>query len=239
MPCALAVVTFRLFSLRYPCISTPPFKMTEMSSERSATGTIGAYYLNDPPPLGQSAPYGPMAKPYHPSYTNLNPAAKARGYTSETVCCRKVTFTYDWLPSDREVKNWFRRVPYRLEKGKANGSWVVRYFEFRAGIGPLPGVGFIGDLWISWNSRDPSIWFKVEEGRWEKWGGCASSVREVSLFFFFRGILENIITHIITHLSIIDPKLIIHRRLLYVSRIPDTHYSMSFFLFAGKNLCSR
>lgn len=61
---------------------------------------------------------------------------------------------------------------------------MVKYFEFRAGIGPLPGVGFIGDLWISWDSRDPSVWFKVEERNWEKWGGCASSVREVSLLFF-------------------------------------------------------
>ena len=128
-----------------------------------------------------------MDKPHHPCYTNVNPAAEAQRYTSETVYCRKVTLTYDWLPPDREVKNWFQRVPYRLERGNAEGSWVVKYFEFRAGIGPLPGVGFIGDLWISWDSRDPSVWFKVEERNWEKWGGCASSVREVSLLFFLLG----------------------------------------------------
>ena len=154
---------------------------------RFATEIVGPF-LDLHRLFGQSAPYGPMAKPYHPCYTNLNPAAEARRYTSETIYCRKVTLTYDWLPPDREVKNWFRRVPYRLERGKAEDSWVVKYFEFRAGIGPLPGAGFIGDLWISWNSGDPSIWFKVEERNWEKWGGCASSVREVSLFF--RGFLR-------------------------------------------------
>lgn len=88
---------------------------------------------------------------------------------------------YDWLPPDRDVEAWFRRVPYRLERDAAEGSWVVKYFEFRAPIKPLPQVGFIGDLWISWNVLDPSIWFKVHENEWERWGGCASSVREVSL----------------------------------------------------------
>ena len=91
---------------------------------------------------------------------------------------------YDWLAPDRDVGSWFRRVPFRLERGGAEGSWVVKYFEFRAGIAPLLGVGFVGDLWVSWNPGDPSIWFKIEEDKWERWGGCASSVREVSLLFF-------------------------------------------------------
>ena len=123
-----------------------------------------------------------MPKPYHPSYTGVNPAARARDYTSEQVHCRKVSLIYDWLPADRDVEAWFRRVPYRLKSGPAEGSWVVKYFEFRAPIEPLPQVGFIGDLWISWNILDPSIWFKVHENEWERWGGCASSVREVSSF---------------------------------------------------------
>jgi len=150
-------------------------------------------------PSWPSAPYGPMAKPYHPCYTDVNPAVEARKYTSEQVYYRKVTLMYDWLAPDRDVEGWSRRVPYRLERGQMEGSWVVKYFEFRAGIGPLIGVGFIGDLWISWNPEDPSVWFKVEEDKWERWGGCASSVRVVSLFFhsfFFVGD-SNIIT--ITH----------------------------------------
>ena len=87
---------------------------------------------------------------------------------------------YDWLPPGREVESWFRRVPYRLQSGEVEGSWVVKYFEFRARIAPFPQLGFIGDLWISWDAREPSVWFKVEETIWERWGGCASSVREVS-----------------------------------------------------------
>ena len=144
------------------------------------TGDRVPSYL-DLPPCWPPAPYGHMPKPYHPSYTDVNPAARARGYTSEQVHCRKVSLIYDWLPPDRDVEAWFRRVPYRLERDAAEGSWVVKYFEFRAPIKPLPQVGFIGDLWISWNVLDPSIWFKVHENEWERWGGCASSVREVSL----------------------------------------------------------
>lgn len=128
----------------------------------------------------RSAPYGPMAKPYHPCYTDVNPVENARRYTSEKVYSRKVTLIYDWLPPGREVKSWFRRVPYRLEKGDKEGSWVVKYFEFRAGIAPLPQLGFVGDLWISWDTVDPSVWFKVEEMKWERWGACASSVHRVS-----------------------------------------------------------
>ena len=134
----------------------------------------------DPSPLWPPAPYGPMAKPYHPYYTIVNPAEEARRYTSEKVYCRKLTLVYDWLPPGREVQSWFRRVPWQLERGEMVNSWIVKYFEFRAAIGPLPRVGFIGDLWISWNARDPSIWFKVDETKWERWGGCASSLREVS-----------------------------------------------------------
>ena len=121
-----------------------------------------------------------MVKPYHPCYAKVNPAEEVRRYTAERVYCRKVTLEYDWLPQDREVKNWFRRVPWELERGKRADSWIVKYFEFRAGIEPLPQVGFIGDLWISWNARDPSIWFKVDKLKWERWGGCASSLHEVS-----------------------------------------------------------
>lgn len=121
-----------------------------------------------------------MAKPYHPCYTNVNPAEEARRHTTEQVYCRKVTLTYNWLPSDRKVENWFRRVPYRLESADAADSWIVKYFEFRAGIAPLVQLGFIGDLWVSWSAGDPSIWFKVDEMKWERWGGCASSVRGVS-----------------------------------------------------------
>jgi len=121
-----------------------------------------------------------MSKRYHPCYTNVNPAADARKYTSERVYYRKVTLEYDWLPPGREVESWFRRVPYRLERGEMEGSWIVKYFEFRAGIAPVPQLGFIGDLWISWNARDPSVWFKVEDMNWERWGGCVSSIHEVS-----------------------------------------------------------
>ena len=122
-----------------------------------------------------------MAKAYHPSYTKVNPAKDAWMYTSETVYWRKVTMLYDWLPSDRVVESWFRRVPWRLERDEKSDSWIVKYFEFRAGIGPLPQLGYVGDLWISWNARDPSVWFKVDEMDWERWKGCASSLREVSL----------------------------------------------------------
>lgn len=128
----------------------------------------------------RSAPYVHMAKPYHPCYTTVNPAGEARKYTTERIFCRKVTLTYDWLPPHTQVEGWLRRVPYRLEGGDTEGSWIVKYFEFRAGIAPLPQLGSIGDLWISWDAGDPSVWFKVEEIEWERWGGCASSVREVS-----------------------------------------------------------
>jgi len=123
-----------------------------------------------------------MAKPYHPCYTNMNLVADVRRYTSEKVSYRKVTLKYDWLPPGRDVQSWFRRVPYRLERGEKEGSWIVKYFEFRAGITPVPQLGFVGDLWISWNPGDPSVWFKVEDLSWERWGGCASSVHEVSFF---------------------------------------------------------
>jgi len=129
-----------------------------------------------------SAPYGHMAKPYHPCHTNVNPAEEARKYTTEQVYCRRVTLIYNWLPPDRQVENWFRRVPYQLERAKAADSWIVKYFEFRAGIAPLAQLGFIGDLWVSWGAGDPSVWFKVGEMKWERWGGCASSVRGVSWF---------------------------------------------------------
>ena len=116
----------------------------------------------------------------HPCYTSINPAAEAHRYTSEKVQVRKVTFIYDWLDPDRDVKSWFRRVPYHLEKGVGHRSWIVRYFEFRAKVFPVPQMGFVGDLWICWDVTDPSIWFKVDETTWERWVGCASSVREVS-----------------------------------------------------------
>lgn len=132
----------------------------------------------DPALLWLPAPYGSME---HPCYTSLNPAAEAWRYTSEKVHVRKMTFTYDWLDPDRDIKSWFRRVPYHLEKGVKDRSWVVRYFEFRAKISPVPQMGFIGDLWICWDARDPSVWFKVEETRWERWRGCVSSIREVSV----------------------------------------------------------
>jgi len=120
-----------------------------------------------------------MEKAYHPCYTNLNPVADARRYTTETVHFRTVTLVYDWLDPERSVESWFRRVPYRLERD-LEGSWVVKYFEFRAGISPISQAGFIGDLWISWSARDPSVWFKVDEVTWERWGGCTSSIHEVS-----------------------------------------------------------
>lgn len=120
-----------------------------------------------------------MAKSYHPCYTNVNPAVEARKYTSEMVYCRKVTLQYT-LPKRTEVESWLRRVPYQLEKSDGERSWVVKHFEFRAGIGPLPKVGFIGDLWISWDTRGASVWFKVEEEKWRRWGGYTSSIRGVS-----------------------------------------------------------
>lgn len=143
---------------------------------------VPAVLYLDLPPLWPSAPYGPMPKPYHPCYTNVNPAEEARKYTSAEVRCRKVRLIYDWFPPEREAESWLRIVPYRFKKGEKEGSWIVRYFEFHAGIAPLPRVGFIGDLWISWGASDPSIWFKLEEMKWERWGGCMSSVRAVSLF---------------------------------------------------------
>lgn len=122
-----------------------------------------------------------MEKPYHPCYTDMNPAAESLRYISRKVLWRKVTLIYDWLDPDRNVESWFRRVPYRLKRGGKEGSWVVRYFEFRAGASPVSQMGFIGDLWISWDPVDPSVWFKVEETKWVRWGGCLSSVYEVSL----------------------------------------------------------
>jgi hypothetical protein len=119
----------------------------------------------------------------HPCYSSLNPAAEAERYTSEKVQVRKKTFIYDWLDPDRDVKSWFRRVPYRLKRGPKNRSWVVRYFEFRSGILPVPQMGFIGDLWICWDSNNPSVWFKVDEMVWERWGGCVGSVRDVRVSF--------------------------------------------------------
>jgi len=146
------------------------------------TTTLRPFVNPDPLPPWPSAPYGPMAKPYHPCYTNVNPAEEAGKYTAEQVYFRRVTLIYDWLPPGREAESWFRRVPYRLERANVEDSWIVKYFEFRAGIAPLAQLGFIGDLWVSWGAGDPSVWFKVEEMKWERWGGCASSVRGVSLF---------------------------------------------------------
>ena len=116
----------------------------------------------------------------HPCYTGMNPAADAHRYTSEKVQVRKMTLVYDWLDPGRDIESWFRRVPYRLERGAKNRSWVIRYFEFRAKTLPVSQMGFIGDLWICWCDEDPSVWFKVDGAIWERWGGCASSVREVS-----------------------------------------------------------
>lgn len=121
-----------------------------------------------------------MEKAYHPCYTKLNPVIEAQKYTSVEVRYRKAALVYDWLDAKRDVESWFRRVPYRLEEGDKEGSWVVKYFEFLAEISPMPQAGFIGDLWISWDARDPSVWFKVDETKWERWGGCASSARNVS-----------------------------------------------------------
>lgn len=126
-----------------------------------------------------------MDKAYHPSYTSMNPASEARRYTSQSIRYRKVTQIYDWLDPERDVASWVRWVPYRLENGDEEHSWIVKYFEFRAGIPPIPQVGFIGDLWVSHNAGDPSVWFKVDQMEWERWGGCASSARGVSFFFVF------------------------------------------------------
>ena len=169
-----------LFTTTALCYGSP-YSIAGIAEIINCTHSSSPVQNLDLPPLWPSAPYGPMDKLHHPCYTNVNPAAEAPRYTSERVCCRKVTLIYDWLPPDREVESWFRRVPYRLERVDADDSWIVKYFEFRAGIAPLPQMGFIGDLWISWNAGDPSVWFKVEETQWERWGGCASSVREVSL----------------------------------------------------------
>ena len=167
----------------------PSTGITEVKPSRSASEIIPLIAvccccaLHQSPPRSAApllpAPYGHMEKAYHPCYTNLNPAEEARRYTTETVHFRKVTLIYDWLDPDRSVESWFRKVPYRLERGP-KGSWVVKYFEFRAGISPISQAGFIGDLWISWSAWDPSVWFKVDEVKWQKWGGCTSSTHEVS-----------------------------------------------------------
>lgn len=157
--------------------------ITEINLSRSTDHTSFPRtnrYL-DLPHLWLPAPYGSME---HPCYTSMNPVAETQRYTPEKVQVRKVTLIYDWLDPDRDVKSWFRMVPYRLEKGPKGRSWVVRYFEFRAKTSPVPQMGFIGDLWICWDANDPSVWFKVDETAWERWGGCASSVRDVSSLEF-------------------------------------------------------